>query len=362
MRIGSLLREAVMSALAARASSALVMVVAAAMCLAAILTAGQAEASRSTIHDQLTSDTSRLLTVSALRGAGFITPATVGVIQGLDSTDVVLARTPATDVVNAATGPGGPVVPLWEVHGDLDSAVTLLSGRWPQPGEALISETARTTFGLAGPAGAAQLSEGRQIPIVGTFRAAPAFTVLDAGILAVSRPGTPLASVDVLATSLADVEAAQAGTLDVLAPSGPQQVSVDSQLGAARTAMELDAQLAETSRTLLITVLGIGLLLVCAVVLADVLIRARDLGRRRTLGITRTDLVAMVSLRAGAAAVPGIVVAVGVTLALGKDIVDVSPLVALPIGLLTLDAVLLAAIPPALVAAFRDPVRVMRVA
>ena len=55
-------------------------------------------------------------------------------------------------------------------------------------------------------------------------------------------------------------------------------------------------------------------------------------------------------------------VAVAATLVLGQDLIDVSAQVAVPIGLLTLDAVLLAAIPPALLAAYRDPVRVMRVA
>lgn len=362
MRLSALTREALASAVAARASSALVMVVATAMCLAAILTAGQAEASRSSIHQQLTSDTSRLLSVSAQGGAGFVNPATVGVIRSLDSTEVVLARAPATDVVNAATGSGGPIVPLWEVHGDLTSAVTLVSGRWPHPGEAVISQAAREVFGLAGDTGAAQLGQGRQIPIVGTFRAEPAFATFEAGILAVADEFTPLTSVDVLASSLADVEAAQTGTLEVLSPRDPQQVAVDSPLSEARTAMALDAQLARTSRMLLVTVLGIGLLLIGAVVLADVLIRARDLGRRRTLGITRTDLVVLVSLRAGAAAIPGVAVAVAATLALGQDLVDVSARVAVPIGLLTLDAVLLAAIPPALLAAYRDPVRVMRVA
>lgn len=362
MRVRALFREALASALAARASSALLLVVAAAMCCAAILTAGQAEGSRTAIHQRLTSDESRMIAVSAAPGEDLVTPAAVGVLQGLDSTAVVLARTPATDAVNSATGVGGPVVPLWEVRGDVTSAVVLVSGRWPGEGEAIISEDAQDTFGLSGDAGAAESRDSRQFPIVGTFRSAPGFAMFDAGILAGARLDAPLTTVHVLAASLADVESAQTAVLEILDPQDPGKVVLDSPLSEVRTAMDLDAQLAATARILLATVLGIGLLLVSAVVLADVLLRARDLGRRRTLGITRTDLVVVVSLRAAMAALPGITASVVVTLALGDGVLDVSARTAALIGALTLDAVLLAAIPPALIAAFRDPVRVMRVA
>ena len=99
------------------------------------------------------------------------------------------------------------------------------------------------------------------------------------------------------------------------------------------------------------------------VVLADVLIRRRDLGRRRTLGIGRADLVLLVAVRTAAPAVLGAVVGAGTGYAvvvgqggaLGLDFVaGVAVLAAL--------TAVVASLLPAAFAAFRDPVRVMRTA
>ena len=85
--------------------------------------------------------------------------------------------------------------------------------------------------------------------------------------------------------------------LSILAPTDVQGVQVDSPAALAETARDLNAQMSGFGRTLLLLILGAGGFFVAAVVLADVLIRRRDLGRRRTLGVTRADLIALVSLR-----------------------------------------------------------------
>ena len=73
----------------------------------------------------------------------------------------------------------------------------------------------------------------------------------------------------------------------------------------------ITGELAGLGRSLLLLILGAGAFFVAIVVLADVLIRRRDLGRRRTLGIGRADLVLLVAVRTAAPAVLGAVVGAG---------------------------------------------------
>ena len=125
----------------------------------------------------------------------------------------------------------------------------------------------------------------------------------------------------------------------------------------------ITGELAGLGRSLLLLILGAGAFFVAIVVLADVLIRRRDLGRRRTLGIGRADLVLLVAVRTAAPAVLGAVVGAGTGYAvvvgqggaLGLDFVaGVAVLAAL--------TAVAASLLPAAFAAFRDPVRVMRTA
>ena len=108
------------------------------------------------------------------------------------------------------------------------------------------------------------------------------------------------------------------------------------------------------------TVVGVGALLVAGVVLADVLIRSRDLGRRRTLGITRLDLVLLVCARTGIAAGAGVVLGCGLTAVVLWD--HLSPAGVVGATAVTTTTAVLAAVPPAVFAAHRDPVRVLRTA
>lgn len=365
MRLAVLAREALASALAARVATALVLLVTAAMCAVVLLTSGQAQANREEVQQRLASDASRVLTVTVRAGSPIVNPTTIESVRTLSSAQVTLAASLPTDAYNATLGPGAPLVPMWDVAGDLPQAVVLTDGRLPAPGEAIASEKARAAFGLAGPVGAAETAAGRQAPIVGVFRPTEAFPTLGEGILVAAQPATggteqSYRSLSVLAESTATTSATQQAVLGILAPPDPSAIEVDSPTSAARTAMDLDRQLAAYTRTLLATVLGVGAFFVGAVVLADVLIRSRDLGRRRTLGITRTDLVLLVTARTALAAATGALVA---CLATGVAMAGTVPARSVAAtGVLAVVTAILAAIAPAVFAARRDPVRVMRTA
>ena len=109
--------------------------------------------------------------------------------------------------------------------------------------------------------------------------------------------------------------------------------------------------------------LGVSLVLVGLVVYGSVTLRRQDFGRRRALGARRSDVVALVGAQSGLVALLGVSLGVVAgSLAVWRltgQLPDVP--FTLAVGALVLLAVLVASIPPALVAAFRDPVRVLRV-
>lgn len=80
-------------------------------------------------------------------------------------------------------------------------------------------------------------------------------------------------------------------------------------------------------------VLGVGVAIVTVTMLGAVSSRRRDFGRRRALGASRSSLITLVLIHTAVAAVTGLCVLVA----------------------------LLGALIPALAAAYRDPMRILRV-
>lgn len=361
MRLGILILEAWASVRGARMASALVLIATAAMCAIALLTAGSSAAQRESIREQLGTESARTLTVTIDDERGAINETTIAQIGSLSTTEAVIARALPTDATNPTLKGGTGVMPLWTVQGDLPGAVQLTAGRWPGPGEAIIADAAAPTFGLSAHVGAATTADGASYPIVGRFHARDAFDDLNSGILVSPTPGQSpeMFTVNVLGHSLDQAALLQRDTLGILAPPDPKTVRITSPVAGADTARELDARLAASARTQLFTILGAGLLFVGSVVLADVLIRARDLGRRRTLGISRLDLVLLVMVRTAIAAIAGAVVGcAAATIAAGSS--APSLMTSVFITILGVSVAIFASVPPSMYAATRDPVRVLR--
>ena len=72
-------------------------------------------------------------------------------VEALDTVDAAVAVGLPFDAVNGRIGPGGQLITTWPIVGGTSGAVTLVRGRWPQPGEALVSATARERAGLVDP-------------------------------------------------------------------------------------------------------------------------------------------------------------------------------------------------------------------
>lgn len=365
MRLRELAREVFASAIAARVSSGLALLVSAATCLAALLTVGQQAAAEQRLAQEFARPAARTLALTDDNDSSLLSSAAVDSLRSLDRAERVVTLSTPRDAFNGALGEGATRVSLVVVSGDVGGAITLVAGRMPSPGsdEVLVSATAQTKLGLAVPSGVVETTDHRQWSVVGRFVPLTPFEQLEEQIVAIDpSPVEANREVRIVADSVASVSGTQAAALAILAPK-PGDLAVQSAVAAAATSASATAQLTAFGRSLLLLILGAGAFFIAVVVLADVLIHRRDLGRRRTLGITRADLVTLVALRTTLPSALGAVLAAGAGLAVAAArSLPIPPEFAFSVAALATITAGVAAIPPALLAAWRDPVAVMRTA
>lgn len=367
MRPLVLLREAAAAARASLVPTLLVVLVLAGTCLAALLTVGRQAAAEAVLAEQLAGPAARTLTVTVTSDVQAITEPMVSLLAGMNGTDAVVASELPRDAVNGALGRDSSPVAVVALAGTLDRAVSLTQGRWPHAGEAIVSARAMAALGLAAPVGYLEAADGEQWAVVGSFEAREPFTDLDDVAVASAHvgpsdllAGASFHQLRVVTDDVTHAAAVQRATLAILSPDpGTVQVVPATASGAAGQAAA--GTLRGLGRSLLVLILAAGAFFVAAVVLADVLIRRRDLGRRRTLGITRGALVGLVATRTLLAATVGTVVGAGLGLWLVARATHETPVgFAGALAVLAVLTALAACVPPAVFAARRDPVEVMR--
>jgi putative ABC transport system permease protein len=202
--------------------------------------------------------------------------------------------------------------------------------------------------------------DGRGLPIRGTVAVTGPLADLDGTILVPAGPHDPtdLARIVVLASDVAVVERLLPLLGELAAPADPQALSVTAASELVDVRAAVAGELGRFARQLLAVVLGAGLALTSIAVFGFTSLRRRELGRRRALGATRGHLVALVVTQTALVGAAGSTVgAIGATALLGDQL---SPSFTVAIAVLTAGATIVAAVPPALAAAWRDPVTVLR--
>lgn len=364
MRATALVREAVATAWASKVPTTLVALLVAVMCATTLATVGRTAAAEVQVAERLDAAGSRVLVVSDARGGDLIPEAVVQQAGGLSTTERAVGVMVPIDVTNKVIGPGGTRVPAWTVVGDLSDVLTLTAGRWPGPGEALVSATAQQELGLEHPAGAVEMASTTTVgehSIVGSFTPREPFETYAAGVVIAAEPGTVADSLHVIITDSSLAAAAQSVVIGLVDPPSFDAITVQSPVALADLQAEVAADLGTFGRTLLLGVLGAGALLIAIVVLADVLVRRQDLGRRRALGATRATILTLVLARTLAPALLGAATGTGLGLWAAGQWAATPPL-AFTAGaaVLAVLAALASTLPPAAYAAGRDPVRVLR--
>lgn len=363
-RAGVLIRDAARSALARRAATLTTSLVVAVVCLVVLATTGRTAATEAQVLASVDSLGTRLITVTDTTGTSGIDFSAVAALERLDGVRWAFGLGPASDTLNPAIGAvSGVAVAARPLVGTLPAELLITAGRDPSPGQAVAGAAAARALGLADVAAPLAIG-GTAIGVVGEFSGAgPLAGLGDAVLVATDDPGTTVRYIYVLADDAADVTALAAAVEAAVPASIPSAVEVEISDGALALREVLTGALGASSRQLMAIVLATGMALVTITTTGAVAARRRDFGRQRALGATRTAIVASVLVQSAVAGLLGTLAGLGLGLPLTYQLTGALPTTRFTAGLagLTLVVSLAGSVAPALAAALRDPVRILRV-
>lgn len=338
-----------------------------AVCAVILATVGQSAAAEARVLATIDDAGTRTITVSDPTGRAVLLPDSVDAVRSVAGVEWVLGLGPVTDVRNAALGSAGRAVPARRAYGTLPEAVRLVGGRAPAAGEAIAGQAGLGLLGSQASAGAVR-GEGLDAPLVGVFAAADPLAFLAGSVLiptmaAEVEGDQTLRQIVVVASSVDSVGSLIDAIPSVVHVEDGTQLRVETPASLLELRSLVEAELATSSRQQLLVVLAVGLVVITVTLSGAVAQRRRDFGRKRALGATRSALVVLVIVQTAVAAVFGVVFGTAIGLAAVDRLAGALPppdFVA-GVAVLALLTALTAAVPPGLVAAFRDPVRILRV-
>lgn len=375
-RARDLLRDALAGARAQRLVTVTTVLVLAVVGFVVVVTTGQSAVAEQQVLSRVDSVGTRMVVVSDDGGQAGVLPEAVEQVERVSGVSWAFGLGPVTDVQNAALRSDSTGVPLRPLVGDLPPGVDVVAGRVPRPGEAVVEQDAARSLGLADgvgvvaptsllQAGVPPQHDARLIPVVGVIRVADDLSVLDGLVLQMTAPSEAgeLRFVHVMARDYEVVRRLGDVLRRVVPAREPDLLTVETPEGALALRRVIAGDLGAGSRRLMVVVLGVGVAIVAVTMFGAVAGRRREFGRRRALGATRSAIVAVVMVQAGCAAVVGAGLGVGLGLLSLARTVGGLPSVGFVagVGVLTVVVALLGSVPPALAAAWRDPLRILRV-
>jgi putative ABC transport system permease protein len=358
----AVLREAWAMGWSSPVTAVVTVLTVAAMCLTVLLTQGRAVGARDAVVATLDDAGSRTITVRAEPGAGLTTEVLTRLAQ-LDGVGWFGAFGQATDVVSH---PGGTKIPVRPWLGGSRHAITL-PDRTPDPGrDAFASPTAIDQLGLVDGYGAVASADEASYPVVGTFTPPAQLHAFEPLLLVPATNATQPQEVSLLvvvAHSAAQVAPVASAVQGVVATEGTTGITVSTSEQIAGLQTSVDRQLSGFTTVLVAGVLVLAAVLVAALQLGTVLLRRRDFGRRRALGASQTLVATLLLVQTGLLAAIG--AAIGTAAALTALAASGDPL-APPgyigaVATLALVTAVVGALPPAIIAAHRDPLHELRV-
>lgn len=365
LRLRDLVAEAWRIAVSSPVATVVTATLVASVCGFILTTTGQTVKAEQDVLGRIDDAGTRLVSAFDDRGTANISPQAIDRISRLSSVQWVIGVGYAVDGKNSALGDGGTPVAIRYIWGNLPGEV-VINGRQPRPGTALVGPQAQSTLGLDVPVGSIDVGDA-QLPIVGGFIPGDALGSLSTIALAIptsaQTKGAKLRAVHILAKSPRDVESLTTAVSALLGAQDATSVRFETSATLADVRAAVKGELGRYGRRLIIAALAVGLLLVAMVVYGSVTLRRQDFGRRRALGATRSTIVLLVATQNMLTALLGIlgggVAGSFMVHYLAGGLPDARFLTA--ISVLALLTVLAAALPPAMIAAYRDPVRVLRV-
>jgi len=362
-------RDAIKATLANPISSITASFIVALLCFVVLMTAGRTAATEAGVLASLDDAGARLITVTDTTGQAGLHPQSVDVLQQLPGVAWVLGFGAATDAViqvpGSLTGQIPVGVPVRTMVGQLPADCPIITGRPPvTPGEAVAGRQAATTLGLIDGAGPVITSQ-QQTGVVGVVDLTGALSRFSDTVLIDASPSQAglLRYIYVVANNAADITTITNNISAAVWVDQPAQMVIETSDAILALQHVISGQLGASSRQLMAAIMGVGVGVVAATMFAVVGSKRRDFGRRRALGASRTAIVTLVLIQAGLTAITGAIVGCTIGLAAIRLTSGILPTPQFSTGFATL-AILAAttgAVPPAILASRRDPVRELRV-
>jgi putative ABC transport system permease protein len=361
--VGGLLAEALRMALSQPVSTGVTTVIVAAATGVILSTTGQTVAIERDVLSRIDDAGTRTIVVEDTDGSAGLRPEAVERIAGLTGVEWAIGFGLARDVRPAGLA-GAPPVPMRGYFGELPPPVRATP--WErQPGTALAGIEAvqalrfKTAAGPVEPVAALE----ERIGVVGWLQADAPLEFLNRALLAAGDPEELMVRVIVLGRSAEEVPALAQAIRSVLDPADPAALAVRTSGTLVEVRAAVAGELGTWGRNVVALVLGAGLVLTALNVFGGVTTRRRDFGRRRALGASRFDIMLLVTAQTVVTAVVGAASGAAVGALVVFELVGTAPQLefVVAVAVLAILTTASAALPPAALAAFRDPVRILRV-
>jgi putative ABC transport system permease protein len=366
----ALLREAVAGARSQLVASVLTIAMVAGMCAAALLTTGRTVAAEEAVLAEIDAAGTRSIVVRAGAEAG-LTVEILDRLRPVAGIEQAAGFGPIVDARNAAV-PGAPPVALRPAYGVIGER-SMQSHQHPAGLAALASPAGARALGLPDGTGGLRTDHGQDVVVVTGDLAVPAHLRFLEPLAVIPSSGTdtwageqphePLALLVVLAHSPREVAAVEAVIRGLLTDAEPGTVTIETsaQLAAIRAA--IGGELGTHARATVLAILAIAALLVTVNLLALVTMRRKDFGRRRALGATRGLIITLLLTQVALLAITG--AALGTAASLAGLATTGNPLpgaeFTAAVAIASVLVATTAALPPAIIAARRDPLHELRV-
>lgn len=352
--------------------TALVAALAAASCVGILLTSGQTAAAQEAVLEQIDAAGTRSLVVRVPDEA-YVPTGVLDTIATSDGVQEVTGFSRAEVAANAdvdAASAGSYRVGYGTIGGRPLHAITVAG--YDDGALALASERATQALGLVDDTGPL-LTPGRTIvTVVGDLDVPEHLAAFEPlTVIPASTPerasGTdvraPLDVMVVLARTPDDLDAVEALVRGVTQQSDGPPVRVETSAELAEIRAAVDGEIGAYSRTTVLGVAGLTIVLTAVSLLALMNGRRRDFGRRRALGAGRSLIAALVLLQVTGPAVLGALLGIlGIQAwLLATDQPRPGLTFTFAVGVVAVLCALLAALAPAVIASRRDPVHELRV-
>lgn len=361
----ALVRESFASMVAYKAASILSVIIVAGMCVIVLLTAGKSEGMRTALTDSLDSAGARTLVFSSSSGLPF-DAQTIDALAGLENISGLTAVGPANDVQAID---GGTKLPLRSLYTNTPEQLGLST--FPtdtsELGNAVayLSQQAGKVIGAVDGTIAVETSAGTSYSGAVGLRVPDALTFLEP-LAVVPRPlaeAHNATAVVVTATDVASVAPLTKIVSGILAGDNPKDLRVTTSQQLADLAELLNGQFGAFEKSMVAGAMALSAVLVAAIQAGLMMIKRKDYGRRRALGASRGLVMSLILSQAALVSLAGIMAgSLGAVAFLASTSSPIpTPGYLAAVALLTLITCLMASILPAIGAAYRDPIKELRV-